>query len=68
MAQLTAEQYNYRVFSQDSHGLLDSYADSPAPGSRPEDFALTMLDGTETGLRALCGEHYITVVEFGSIT
>lgn len=68
MARLTADDYNYRTFSQAAHELLDSYADSPQPGSRAEDFALTALDGTQVGLRALCGEHYITVVEFGSIT
>ena len=68
MARLAAEQYNYRIFSQAAHELLDSYADSPRPGTRAEDFPLTALDGTQVGLRALCGEHYITVVEFGSIT
>jgi len=68
MARLSIEHYNYRAFSLEAHEGLDTFAQSPEPGSRVDDFPLTTLDGAGTGLRALCGEHHLTIVEFGSIT
>jgi len=68
MKQLSLDEYNYRVFTNEAHEKLDNYANSPKPGTKADEFTLWDMDGAETSLKSVLGEHSLTVVEFGSIT
>ena len=68
MKQLSHEEYNYKVFSLQAHEALDNYANSPKPGAKADEYPLWDMEGDETSLKSVLGEHSLTVIEFGSIT
>ena len=61
-------RYNYDSFVPEKFGPWMRFDESPALGKRGPDFPLRQLDGSETTLMGICGQHAYTVVEFGSFT
>ena len=60
--------YNYDEFIPEKFERWMKFDTSPALGKTAPDFPLWNLDGSETQLSAVWGEHNLTVVEFGSFT
>jgi hypothetical protein len=62
------QRYNYDSFVPEKFMPWMRFDASPKLGDPAPDFPLYLLDGTETHLSSLWGEHLYTIVEFGSFT
>jgi hypothetical protein len=61
-------RYNYDSFVPEKFGPWMRFEESPVLGKCGPDFPLWQLDGVETSLHEIYGQHTYTVVEFGSFT
>ena len=61
-------RYNYDSFVPEKFEPWMRFHESPPLGTRGPDFPLWNLEGQETSLGDLLGQHMYTIVEFGSFT
>jgi hypothetical protein len=62
------QAYNYDAFTREKVLRWLRFDESPPLGEPAPDFPLWRLDGRETRLKEVLGQHRYTIVEFGSFT